>query len=298
MLRAEPTPAVRTMDWSNLLERAPALLLAYGLNLLAALAILMIGKWIARRVVAVGGRVMKTRGLDPTVVGFVSNIAFMVLLMIVVIAALGQLGIPTASFVAAIGAAGLAIGLALQGSLSNFASGVLLVTFRPAKVGDYIEAAGVAGTVEAITVFSTTLVTPDRRTITVPNSKLFDGPIVNYSTSSKRRLDLVFGIAYSSDVDRAQRILRTIVDSDPRVLEEDKPVQIGVLALADSSVNIAVRPFVGRDDYWPMHFDLHARVKREFDAAGISIPFPQVEVHLPGRDVDIDTGTPARLVRG
>ena len=280
------------MDWSNLLERAPELLVLYGTNLLAALAILLVGKWIARRLVAVAGRVMTGRGLDPTVVGFVSNIGFVALLLIVVIAALGQLGIPTASFVAAIGAAGLAIGLALQGSLSNFASGVLLVTFRPARVGDYIEAAGVAGTVNEITVFSTRLVTPDRRTITVPNSKLFDGPIVNYSTSSHRRLDLVFGVAYGSDVTRAQRILRDVVESDPRVLEEHKPVQIGVLALADSSVNIAVRPFVGRDDYWPLHFDLHERVKREFDAAGIQIPFPQMDVHLPERAVDIDTGDP------
>ena len=286
------------MNWSDLLERAPELALTYGLNLLAALAILYVGKWIAQRLVTVGGRVMTKRGLDPTVVGFVSNIAFVVLLVIVVIAALGQLGIPTASFVAAVGAAGLAIGLALQGSLSNFASGVLLVTFRPAKVGDYIEAAGVAGTVDEITVFSTRLVTPDRRTITVPNSKLFDGAIVNYSTSTVRRLDLVFGISYDSDVARAQRILRDVVESDPRTVEEHKPVQIGVLALADSSVDIAVRPFVRRDDYWPMHFDLHQRVKREFDAAGISIPFPQMDVHLPPAQVDIDTGAPGGRARG
>ena len=291
------------MDWSNLLERAPELAVAYGLNLLAALAILYVGRWVARRLVAVAGRVMTARGLDPTVIGFVSNIAFVVLLLIVAIAALGQLGIPTASFVAAIGAAGLAIGLALQGSLSNFASGVLLVTFRPAKVGDYIEAAGVAGTVDEITVFSTRLVTPDRRTITVPNSKLFDGAIVNYSTSPTRRLDLVFGVAYGSDVEGAERVLRDIVESDPRVLEAHKPVQIGVLALADSSVNIAVRPFVRREDYWPLHFDLHRRVKRAFDDAGIAIPFPQLQVHLPVREVDIDTGEPAvevprRLARG
>ena len=286
------------MNWSDLLERAPELVVTYGVNLLAALAILYVGKWIVGRLVAVGGRVMTRRGLDPTVVGFISNIAFVVLLAIVVIAALGQLGIPTASFVAAIGAAGLAIGLALQGSLSNFASGVLLVTFRPAKVGDYIEAAGVAGTVDEITVFSTRLVTPDKRTITVPNSKLFDGPIVNYSTSPTRRLDLVFGVSYDSDVERAQGILRDIVESDPRTVEEHKPVQIGVLALADSSVNIAVRPFVRRDDYWPMHFDLHRRVKREFDAAGITIPFPQMDVHLPTAGVDIDTGAPGEMARG
>ena len=260
-------------------------LVALGTNLAVAVAILFVGRWLARRLVDAGETFMTRRGFDPTVGGFVRNIAYLVLLVLVAVAALSRLGIPTASFVAVIGAAGLAIGLALQGSLSNFASGVLLVTFRPAKVGDYIEAAGVAGTVRAITVFSTTLLTPDQKTITVPNSSLFGGPIVNYSTSPSRRLDLVFGVAYDSDVDQVKALLRDIVESDPRVLEEKKPVQIGVLALADSSVEFAVRPWVASADYWPLHFDLHERVKREFDAAGIVIPFPQRDVHLNGGSV-------------
>ena len=255
-------------------------LVAFGLNVASALLILVVGRWLARRAVDFGGRLMTRRGFDPTVGGFVRNIAYVVLLALVVVAALSRLGVPTASFIAAIGAAGLAIGLALQGSLSNFASGVLLVTFRPARVGDYVEAAGVAGTVEAITVFSTTLVTPDRRTITVPNSSLFGGPIVNYTTSPVRRLDLVFGVSYDSDLARVRTLLRDIVESDPRVLDAHKPVQIGVLALGDSAVDVAVRPWVANADYWPLHFDLHERVKREFDAAGIVIPFPRRDVRI------------------
>lgn len=256
-------------------------LLVVGLNVVAALAILIVGRWLARRVVDLGGRMMTRRGFDPTVGGFVTNIAYLALLVLVVIAALTRLGVPTASFIAIIGAAGLAIGLALQGSLSNFASGVLLVSFRPCKVGDYVEAAGVAGSVQRITVFSTTLLTPDQRTVTVPNSNLLGGPIVNYSTSPTRRLDLLFGVAYDTDIGEAKRLLREIVESDPRVLG-DKEVQIGVLALADSSVNIAVRPWVAGSDYLALQFDLNERVKSEFDAAGIVIPFPQRDVHLDG----------------
>jgi small conductance mechanosensitive channel len=230
--------------------------------------------------VNIGGRLMNQRGVDPTVGGFVTNILFMMLLMLVIIAALAQLGIPTAQFIAVIGAAGLAIGLALQGSLSNFASGVLLVSFRPCKVGDYIEAGGVAGTVQQITVFSTTLLTADQRTITVPNSSVMGGPITNYSTSPSRRLDLVIGVSYDSDIVEVKRLLREIVESDERVLDSHKPVQIGVLALADSSVNIAIRPWVATADYWPLHFDLHERIKQCFDQAGIGIPYPQLDVHL------------------
>lgn len=272
------------MDWMKYLEQVPALALKYGLNVVAALAIFVIGKWVARRLVNFAGRLMNQRGIDPTVGGFVTNILYMVLLMLVIIAALAQLGIPTAQFIAIIGAAGLAIGLALQGSLSNFASGVLLVSFRPCKVGDYIEAGGVAGTVQQITVFSTTLLTPDQRTITIPNSSVMGGPITNYTTSPSRRLDMVIGVSYDSDLAEVQRLLRDIVEGDERVLEEYKPVQIGVLALADSSVNIAVRPWVATADYWPLHFDLHERIKQRFDQAGIGIPFPQMDVHISRPD--------------
>lgn len=268
------------MNWNELVSDLPDLALQYGLNLVFAAAIFLVGKWVAKRVIKLAGTVMTRQGIDPTVGGFVANIGYMILLLLIIVAALSQLGIPTASFIALIGAAGLAIGLALQGSLSNFASGVLLVTFRPCKLGDYIEAAGVAGTVDRITVFSTTLLTPDHRTITVPNSKLFDGAIVNYSTSATRRLDLIVGVSYDADLTRVKNLLREIVESDERVLEDQKPVQIGVHALASSSVDFVVRPWVASDDYWPLHFDLNERIKREFDRAGIAIPYPQMEVHL------------------
>lgn len=268
------------MDWLKYFEVLPAIALQYGFNAIAALAIFFVGKWIARRAVDIGRGLMTQRDIDPTVGGFVSNIVYMVLLILIIIAAMAQLGIPTAQFIAIIGAAGLAIGLALQGSLSNFASGVLLVSFRPCKVGDYIEASGVSGTVEKITVFSTTLITPDRRTITVPNSAVMGGPITNYTTSPSRRLDLVIGVGYDSDIEQVKLLLREIVENDDRVLEAHKPVQIGLLALADSSVNFAVRPWVSNADYWPLHFDLHERIKLAFDQAGIPIPYPQVDVHI------------------
>ncbi len=270
------------MTVSALLDKAPEVLLIYGSNIVLALAIFFIGKWAARRLVDFVAQVTASRGLDPTVGGFVRNIVYIGLLALIIIATLSQLGVPTASFIAIIGAAGLAIGLALQGSLSNFASGVLLVSFRPCKVGDYIEGAGVAGTVDQITVFSTTLITPDQRTITVPNSSLLGGPIINYTTSPSRRLDLVISVAYDSNLDEVKTLLRDIVENDPRVLDEKKPVQIGVLALADSAINFAVRPWVSNDDYWSLHFDLHERIKERFDEAGVTIPFPQLQVAVSG----------------
>jgi small conductance mechanosensitive channel len=241
------------MDWLKYFEKWPMLAAEYGLKIVAAVAIFFIGKWIAKRVINIAGTLMRQREIDPTVAGFVTNILYMILLLLITIAALTQLGIPTAQFVAVIAAAGLAIGLALQGSLSNFASGVLLVSFRPCKVGDYIEAGGVAGTVDRITVFSTTLITPDQRTITVPNSNIMGGAIVNYSTSTSRRLDMVIGVAYKSDIQQVKQILR---------------------------VNLAVRPWVGSADYWPLHFDLHEKIKQRFDEEGIEIPFPQMDISL------------------
>ena len=275
------------MDWIEYVEELPELLIQYGSNLAAALLIFFVGKWVAGRVVTFGGKLMTQRDIDPTVGGFVTNIVYMLLLMLIIIAALSQLGVPTAQFIAVIGAAGLAIGLALQGSLSNFASGVLLVSFRPCKVGDYVEAAGVSGTVQKITVFSTTLTTPDQRTITVPNSNVMGGPITNYSTSPSRRLDLVIGVSYDSDLQVVKQLLREIVESDERVLDAHKPVQIGVLALADSGVNIAIRPWVDNENYWPLHFDLHERIKQRFDDAGIDIPYPQLDVHLQRQETGV-----------
>jgi small conductance mechanosensitive channel len=201
------------------------------------------------------------------------------LLVFVVLAALGQLGIQTTSFIAVIGAAGLAIGLALQGSLSNFAAGFLMIIFRPFKVGDFIEGAGVSGTVEKIQIFTTQIITPDNKTIIIPNAKLSGDNIVNYSVRGTRRVDLVFGIGYGDDIDKARKIITDVIEKDARVLKDPPPV-IAVMELADSSVNFAVRPWVKILDYWDLRFDVTETIKKRFDAERISIPFPQHDVHV------------------
>ena len=266
-------------DWITTQGELPTQILGLAGNALLALLIFFIGKWIARRLVDVGKRVALERGMEKTVAGFLSNIAYVALLVVVIIAAMAQLGIPIASFLAILGAAGLAIGLALQGSLSNFASGVLLVTFQPCKIGDYIEAGGASGTVTDITVFSTTLITPDQRTITVPNSSVLSGPIVNYSTSPSRRLDLAIGISYDADIASVKTLLRDVVEADERVLKAH-PVQIGITDLADSSMLFTVRPWVSSGDFLQLKFDLHEKIKNALDSAGISIPYPQMDIHI------------------
>ena len=266
-------------DWITTQGELPTQILGLAGNALLALLIFFIGKWIARRLVDVGKRVALERGMEKTVAGFLSNIAYVALLVVVIIAAMAQLGIPIASFLAILGAAGLAIGLALQGSLSNFASGVLLVTFQPCKIGDYIEAGGASGTVTDITVFSTTLITPDQRTITVPNSSVLSGPIVNYSTSPSRRLDLAIGISYDADIASVKTLLRDVVEADERVLKAH-PIQIGITDLADSSMLFTVRPWVSSGDFLQLKFDLHEKIKNALDSAGISIPYPQMDIHI------------------
>ena len=266
------------MNWTEWFSDIPSLALMYSINAVVAIALFVLGKWVAKRIIQLVGNLLKLQDVDATVVGFVSNILYVALLAIIIIASLSQLGVPTASFIAIVGAAGLAIGLALQGSLSNFAAGVLLVTFQPCRVGDYIEAAGESGTVKVITIFSTTLITPDQRTITIPNSNVFGGPIVNYSTSTSRRLDLTIGISYSADIAAVKVLLENLVRSDKRVLRE-LPMQIGVLELAESSVKLAVRPWVSNENYWPLRFDLLESIKSTLDEAGVEIPYPQLGVH-------------------
>ena len=222
---------------------------------------------------------MSRSNVDETLVTFVANLAYMGLMALVVISALGQVGVNTTSFAALIAAAGLAIGFALQGSLGNFAAGVMLILFRPFNVGDFIEAAGVAGVVEEVQVFATRMRTGDNKTIIVPNGQITGGSIINYSAKDTRRVDLVFGIGYSDDLQKAKAILNEIVSADERVLADPEPV-IAVLELADSSVNFAVRPWVKTGDYWGVFFDLQEKVKLEFDRQGVSIPFPQTDVHL------------------
>jgi small conductance mechanosensitive channel len=251
----------------------------YGPPIVAALLTLIIG-WIVTKALTRALRGMLNRAsVDPTLTGFFTNLAYLLLITIVVITALGKLGVPTASFVAIVGAAGLAIGFALQGSLANLAAGVMLIIFRPFKLGDYVEVAGTSGTVEASQVFATTLKTPDNKVIVVPNSNIIGGNIVNYSAKDVRRVDMVFGIGYDDDIKKARATLERILAADERVLDDPAPT-IAVLELADSSVNLAVRPWVKTADYWGAYFGITEAVKQEFDAQGISIPFPQHDVHV------------------
>jgi small conductance mechanosensitive channel len=267
------------MDFSNILPRLQELLAFYGLKIVAAIVIFIVGRWIARALRNMINKMMAKGNVDETLISFVGNLTYITLLAFVIIAALNQLGIQTTSFIAVIGAAGLAIGLALQGSLANFAAGVLMIIFRPFKAGDYIEGAGVAGTVEEVQIFATQLKTPDNKTIIVPNAKMMGDNITNYSAKDTRRVDMVIGVGYGDDLKKVREILEDILAKDDRILEDPAPT-IGVLELGDNSVNFAVRPWVKRDDYWGAYFDVTETVKRRFDEEGISIPYPQRDVHL------------------
>ncbi|MCB2145784.1 MAG: mechanosensitive ion channel [Deltaproteobacteria bacterium] len=262
-----------------MLDKIYQLLTVYGLKVLAALAIFFIGRWVAGGVRKLVERIMTKGKVEHTLVTFTSNMAYIGLLVFIVIAALGQLGIQTTSFIAILGAAGLAVGLALQGALSNFAAGFLLIIFRPFKVGDLIEAAGVFGVVEAIQIFTTQLKTADNKTVIVPNAKLTDDNIVNWTVKGTRRVDMVFGIGYDDDIDKARSLMADIIAEDSRILKTPEP-QISVSELADSSVNFVVRPWVKVEDYWGVFFDLTEKIKKAFDANGVSIPFPQRDVHV------------------
>jgi small conductance mechanosensitive channel len=270
---------MNNIDVSALLAKVYELLTVYGLRIIAALAIFVIGRWVAKGLRSLLGRVMAKNGVDETLTTFVCNLSYVALLVFVIVAALNQLGIQTASFIAVIGAAGLAVGLALQGSLSNFAAGVLMIIFRPFKVGDYVEGGGTAGTVEEIQIFVTQLKTPDNKTIIVPNAKMMSDNIVNYSTKGTRRVDMTFGIGYGDDIDKARQVIMRIIEKDTRVMKDPAPVVL-LSELADSSVNFAVRFWTSAGDYWGAYFDTMEAVKKHFDAENISIPFPQRDVHV------------------
>lgn len=251
----------------------------YGMKILVAVLIFFIGKKIAKWISNMTQSTMIKKQVDPALQHFISSLVYYALLAFVVIAALGQLGIQTASFVAIIGAAGLAIGLALQGSLANFAAGFLILIFRPFKIGDFVEVAGTAGVVQKIQIFTTELTTPDNKLIIIPNSSVTGGNITNFSAMDTRRVDLVFGIGYGDDIDKAKALIQSIVEADDRILKEPA-VTIAVSELADSSVNFVVRPWVKASDFWGVYFGLTETVKKRFDEEGISIPFPQRDVHI------------------
>jgi small conductance mechanosensitive channel len=253
--------------------------LLYGPNIIAALAIFIIGRLVARIIPNVIQRVMKKGDADPILISFASSAAYIGTMAFVIIAALSKLGVQTNSFVAVVGAAGLAIAFSLRDSLGNLASGVLMTIFRPFKLGDWVEAGGISGAVEDMGIFATILRTGDNKKVIVPNSKLTSDNITNYSAKPTRRVDLVIGVGYQDDLKQVRKVLEQILSEDDRILPDPAPT-IAVLELADSSVNFAVRPWVKTSDYWPVKFDLQETIKIRFDAEGISIPFPQQDVHL------------------
>ncbi len=260
-------------------EKIQALAIQWGGNILAALAIFILGKWIAGWIRGLAIKALANRKVDKTIVTFITNLGHMLLMTLVTLMAIGKLGVNTTSFVAVIGAAGLAIGLALQGSLSNFANGVMLIVFRPFKAGDFVEAGGTAGIVEEIHVFCTKMRTGDNKLIILPNSAVMNGTIVNYSAKETRRVDLVFGIGYDDDLRKAKGILADTIAADERIHQDPAPL-IAVSELGDSSVNLLIRVWVKSADYWPVNFALLEEVKLRFDAENITIPFPQRDVHL------------------
>jgi small conductance mechanosensitive channel len=267
------------LDWAGLYEQFQTAGISFGIKITAALAIFFIGRIVARFVTKGIHKLMASQDVDKILETFVSNLVYWTLMIFVIIAAINQVGIQTTSLIAIMGAAGLAIGLAMQGSLANFAAGVLIVMFRPYKVGDFVEAAGIAGSVEEVQILTTVLKTGDNKQIVVPNAQIMGSIITNYSANDTRRIDLVVGIGYDDDIDKARDTIRALVDADERILK-DPACLIAVSELADSSVNFVVRPWVKSGDYSGVKFDLTEAIKKRFDKEGISFPYPQQDVHI------------------
>ena len=256
-----------------------ALATDYAIKLGTGIVILILGLWIASMITGAVKKLMEKRGFEPALQSFLGSMLGITLKVLVVISALGTLGIEMTSFVAILGAAGLAVGMALSGTLQNFAGGVMILIFKPFKVGDFIEAQGHAGVVKEIQIFNTILKTGDNKTIIIPNGGLSTGSMVNYSTEPRRRVDWVVGIGYGDDADKAKEVILGMLNDDSRILKDPAPF-IAVKELADSSVNFVVRGWVESADYWGVFFDLNERVYKEFDKHGLNIPFPQMDVHL------------------
>ena len=270
------------IDMEAVLQKVYEYLAQYGLKVIAALIILLVGRWLAKFISRLIERALIKSHVDKTLAKFAKNLSHIGLLIFVVIAAVASLGVETTQFAVVVGAAGLAIGLALQGSLSNFASGFLMIIFRPFKVGDFIEAAGVKGTVKEIQIFNTIVNTADNIRAIIPNSQITGGNVLNYTINGTRRVDLVVGISYEDDLKKAKQVIEKVLAEDDRVLKDPNPT-VAVLELGDSSVNFVVRPWVKSADYWDTYFDITAKVKLALDASGITIPFPQRDVHIKGQ---------------
>jgi len=268
-----------SLNIEKLIDTITLWITAYSMKIIAAVLIFVIGKWVAKKVTNLFIKLLERNRVDVTLTRFLESIVYYTLVVLVLIAATGQLGINTTSFIAIVGAAGLAIGLALKDSLSNFSSGVMLILFRPFRVGDFATVGGVMGTVMSIDIFNTTLNTPDNQRVIVPNANITNNVITNVTANDTRRVDLTIGIGYGDDITKTKKVLGEILKTDDRVLATPAPT-IAVSELADSSVNFVVRPWVKTEDYWTVYFDLTEKIKLTFDKEGISIPFPQQDVHL------------------
>lgn len=255
------------------------LVMIYGPQVVLALVVLLVGLWVIKRITNGLAKMMNKQNVDPSLVPFFRTLISVLLKVMLVISVVSMIGIETTSFIAVLGAAGLAIGMALSGTLQNFAGGVMILVLKPFKVGDFIEAQGYTGSVSEIQIFNTVMKTPDNKTVIIPNGGLATGSMVNYSTEPTRRVDMTFGIGYGDDINKAKSVLTRLMEEDQRILKDPAPM-LTVGELANSSVNFYVRPWVKAEDYWGVYFDMHENVKKTFDAEGISIPFPQMDVHL------------------
>lgn len=273
------TPIVSLDKAEQILTRVYEMLAEYGLKVVGAMLIFLVGRWVAKLLSRLIVKVLTRAKVDPTLVPFIENLSYTAMLVFVVVAALGQAGVQTASFIAVLGAAGLAVGLALQGSLANFASGVLLLVFKPFRVGDFVEIGGVKGTVQGIQIFNTVLNSPDNVRIVVPNGQVTGGTISNYTINGTRRVDLVASVSYDDDLKKARRVIENVLASEPKILAQPAPV-IAVNEMAESSIDFVVRPWVKVADYWEVYWSLTEKLKVAMDENGLTIPFPQQEIYV------------------
>ncbi|MEW6997849.1 mechanosensitive ion channel family protein [Colwelliaceae bacterium BS250] len=267
------------MDYEKLVADLIAMIVLYGPKLVSALLVWVVGAWVIKGIMIAINKALAKAKVDESLIPFVRGLSGTLLKVLLIITVLGMVGIEMTSFIAILGAAGLAVGLALSGTLQNFAGGVMILIFKPYKIGDFIDAQGYNGTVSEIQIINTILKTPDNKTIIIPNGGLANGSMTNYSTEPKRRVDWTFGIGYGDDVDHARAVMKKLCDADARILK-DPAVFIGVSALADSSVNFAVRAWVNAEDYWGVFFDMNEHIYKTFNTEGLNIPFPQMDVHL------------------
>ena len=267
------------MDIETMMNKATELTLLYGPKLIASIIVLIVGLWVIKGVTRGVRTAMDSKDIDPSLKPFIVSIVNVLLKVMLAISVLGMLGIQMTSFIAVLGAAGLAVGMALSGTLQNFAGGVMILLLKPFKVGDFIDTQDFLGKVSAIKVFNTVLLTPDNKTIIIPNGELSNKAITNFSTQEQRRVDWTIGIGYGDDVDKARQVIQKLIDQDGRILK-DPAVLIAVSELADSSVNFAVRAWVMSGDYWPVYYELNEKVYKTFAKEGLNIPFPQMDVHL------------------